>query len=217
MKRFQILILFLLSIRLIAQNQKAKFQFSDALLPVDSLLEKKFGSKKMNQIRKRSSLKVSILELQNSLKGTESPHNNSLLGICECHLMDGKLEIVNSVGFMSGIANVIEINISDQSYESKLHYRTDGIKMHKFNPNEEFIQNIVLPFKQSRLEISPDSKFTHLGIIKGRLTGETLVYYEQNDNEKGYKKLQKKVISTFECQLQDMNTLLLEIEKKNRN
>ncbi|MFK7773950.1 MAG: toxin-antitoxin system YwqK family antitoxin [Saprospiraceae bacterium] len=216
MKLFQISLLILLPISLLSQKAN-KFEIADSTINVKEIIRGEFGEKMIKQLEQLESIdspySYGIFQLDNILEEEETDQNNKFPGGCQCHMMMGKLEISNAVGFMAGIASVIEINLSDSTYQSNIHYNTDGMKTHKFNPEDEFIQDIVVLLKESKLEISPDSKFKNNRIIKGKLIGTTDKYYKQDYNNKGYKEIQTKVLSIFECKLQDYGQLMIEMEK----
>jgi hypothetical protein len=196
MKLFQIILLTLLPISLLSQEGN-RFEIANSVINVNEILREEFSGKMIKQIEQMSSMNspyfFGILELNNILP-KDKQEMEKVPGICQCHIIMGKLEIANSVGFMAGIASVIEINLSDSTYQSKIHYHTDGMKIHKFNPEDEFIEDIAILLKESKLEISPDSKFENDGIIKGRLIGTTGKYYEKDYNDKGYKEVKTKVL-----------------------
>ena len=150
-------------------------------------------------------------ELDNILDKKEDKKTEKLPGTCQCHMLMGKLEIANAVGFMAGIASVIEINIADSSYQSKILYITDGMKTHKFNPDDEFIEDIEVLLEESKLEISPDSKFENGKVIKGKLIGKSEKYYAQDYSGTGYKEIQTKVLSIFECKLEDYGQMMIDM------
>lgn len=216
MKLLQIILLILLPISLLSQEVN-KFEIADSIINVNEYLREEFGDEMMKQIEQMSSMNspysFGILELDNILETDENQEMEKVPGGCQCHMIMGKLEIANAVGFMAGIASVIEINLSDSTYQSKIHYHTDGMKTHKFNPDDEFIEDIAVLLKESKLEISPDSKFENNGIIKGKLIGKTDKYYEEDYNDKDYKEVQTKVLSIFECKLQDYGQMMIEMKK----
>ena len=215
MKLHQIIILIFLPISLIAQNGN-KFEIADSVINVKELLQEQFGDEIINQVKKMELLgspySYGILQLDNLLEKKPTRNNEKIPGGCQCNMIMGKLQISNAVGFMAGIASVIEINISDSTYQSRIHYNTDGARTHKFKQEDEFIKDIVVPLEKSKLEISPDSKFKHNGIIKGKLTGTSIKYLEDKHNGKGFKEIRTNVLSIFECKLEDYEQMMKEYE-----
>ncbi|SNR15691.1 hypothetical protein [Tenacibaculum jejuense] len=216
MKRSQILILFLFPLFVFTQQNTALFKLTKNSFDIDTLLQKEFGKNKMEQLKKMSLTSPAILSINNVLRSDYKQKSAKLLGLCECYFIDGKLEVINAVGFKTAIVSSIKVNLSEKTFESNLNYRTDGIEMHKFNPSDEFIKNITVPLQTSELEFTTDSKFEHLGIVKGKLKGKTVLFYEQDSSQKGYSAVQNEIISIFECQFKDYNKLIKEMEQKQK-
>lgn len=213
MKLLQISLLIFLPISLLAQEAN-KFEIADSIIDVREIMKADLGDEINQRIEAMQSMEgmysMGILELDNILDEKEEKMGK-LPGTCQCHMMMGKLQIANAIGFMAGIASVIEINILDSTYQSKIYYNTDGMKTHKFNPDDEFIEDIEIILEESKLEISPDSKFVNEGIIKGRLIGTSVKYYEKDYSDTGYKDTQMKVLSIFECKLEDYGQMMIDM------
>jgi hypothetical protein len=190
-----------------------KFEIADSIIDVKAIMKANFGDEMIQQMDALASMgglySMGILELNNIVDEKEEKMGKHP-GACQCHIMMGKLEIANAIGFMAGIASVIEVNLADSTYQSKIYFNTDGMKTHKFKPEDEFIQDIEVLLVNSRLEFSPDSKFEHNGIFKGRLIGTSVKYYEQDNSAKGYKEVQTKVHSIFECKLMDFEQMMID-------
>ena len=82
------------------------------------------------------------------------------------------------------------------------------MQTYKFNKEGEFITDIVVALERAKLEFSPDSKFEHDGILKGKLIGTSIKYYEKDNSSLGYKEIQTNVLSIFECKLTDYEKIL---------
>ncbi len=210
MKIFQVCLLILLSTYVFSQETN-KYKIANSIIDVKEIIKTDLGLEVFKEIEamnlSNSKYSVGILELDNILDGNEQKLGK-LLGGCQCHMMMGKLEIANAIGFMAGIASVIEINISDSTFKSTLSYNTDGMQTYKFNKEGEFITDIVVALERAKLEFSPDSKFEHDGILKGKLIGTSIKYYEKDNSSLGYKEIQTNVLSIFECKLTDYEKIL---------
>lgn len=140
-----------------------KFEIADSIIDVRAIMKTSFGDEVMQQTDALKSMgglySLGILELNNILDEKEEKIEK-IPGICQCHIMMGKLEIANAIGFMAGIASVIEVNLADSTYQSTIYFNTDGVKMHKFKPEDEFIKDIEVMLTKSRLEFSPRVVFT---------------------------------------------------------
>ena len=210
MKSFQVYLLILWSTYVFSQETN-KYKIANSIIDVKEIIKTDLGLEVFKEIEamnlSNSKYSVGILELDNILDGN-GQKLGKLLGGCQCHMMMGKLEIANAIGFMGGIASVIEINISDSTFKSTLSYNTDGMQTYKFNKEGEFITDIVVALERAKLEFSPDSKFEHDGILKGKLIGTSIKYYEKDNSSLGYKEIQTNVLSIFECKLTDYEKIL---------
>jgi len=195
-----------------------KLEVSDTIINVKKKLITELGDEMANRFAHLDSMKSKIsfglLSLENTLITNKKGNTHKLASMCQCRIIEGQLEIANAIGFMAGIANVIKIDISDSTYQTMLTYNTDGVKSHKFNPQDEFIEDIEVEIPKPKLILSQDSKFVHNATIKGILIGNTIDYYEQNNTQSGIEKVQMKVRSIFECKLIDYDKMLLEMKKK---
>jgi len=216
MKLSQTILLILLPICLLSQEGN-RFEITDSIINVNEILREKFGNERINQLEQLSSINSpyygGILELDNILQKEKNIEQEEIPGSCQCQIMKGKLEIANAIGFMAGILNIIEVNLSDSTYQSKIYYITDGAKTHKFKPEEDFIQDIEVRLETSRLEISPDSEFNNHGILKGKLVGTSIKYCEKDNSKTGYREIQTKILSIFECKIEDYDQMMIEMEE----
>ena len=164
MKIFQVCLLILLSTYVFSQETN-KYKIANSIIDVKEIIKTDLGLEVFKEIEamnlSNSKYSVGILELDNILDGN-GQKLGKLLGGCQCHMMMGKLEIANAIGFMAGIASVF----------------------------------------------SPDSKFEHDGILKGKLIGTSIKYYEKDNSSLGYKEIQTNVLSIFECKLTDYEKIL---------
>lgn len=217
----QISLVIILPFNLLSQEIN-KLTFLDSIIDVNKTLENEFGNEwfqQSGQINKHNSLGIlQFTDILNNSNEGQNYEGKKIPGVCQCYSIDGIVEISNAIGFMAGIGNIININLEDSTYYSRIVYHTDGAKIHKNKPEEDFIESIQIILQSSKLEISPDSNFKHNGIIKGRIIGESYKYYERDNSDIGYKKVKTKVFSIFECQIEDVNTLLkIEQEKTKKD
>lgn len=222
--KLKIVILMLLIPLLLTAQERKRFALSDTVIPVNKILKKEFKGEKLKQIEQMESLKDSpysfgILEIENILalgEGNSKMYGQKILSSCQCHMILDTIEIANAFGFQSGVASIIKIHLPDSNFQSVLYHITDGVKEHKHNEGEEFIEDIVVELNDEYLEISPDSEFRHNGIIKGKLIGTSKNYYERDVTASGYKKVQTRVLSVFKCKLLDFTKEATEYERKRK-
>ena len=198
-----------------------KFLVSDSVTNVKSVLIQQFGQEIEERIKETESLSgnftYAYLELEDILGEESATEKNAIKspGGCNCFKRHSIIYISNFIGFMAGLNNLIQINPGDSTYSSKLIYHTDGEKSHRLTEAGEYVENIEVEIEKSTLFIAEDSEFEQNGRISGKFIGTTVSYYEKDHSPKGYKKIQTKVLSVFECIMEDYNQKLLEIEKIN--
>ena len=199
-----------------------KLMVSDSVINVKSILIEELGQEMKERIKDTEAFNgnftYAYLELENTLRDELEGEKraNKIPGGCNCFKREDTIYISNFIGLMAGLNNLIQINFDDSTYTSKLIYQTDGEKSHKLTEAGEFVENIELEIKNSSLLIAADSEFEHNKRIAGKFIGTTVKYYEQDNSPKGFKEVQTKVLSIFECNLEDYNQRLLEMEPMNK-
>lgn len=188
-----------------------KFERLDSILNVNRILEEEFGKEMMSEMEKMSfegnPYSYGLSGFAPVTEEHKIPKWHKVFSMCRCDIRGNKLEIAIAFGLMSGIATVIEIDLADSTYQAHLHYSTDGVKSHKLKIEDQFIENLVVPLRNTELEISSDSFFEHQKSVKGRLIGTTEKHYQTaGRTQNGYKEIEAKVLSIFECNVVDFDS-----------
>lgn len=214
------LFIFLILPATLISQELNSFVEADTTIEVQELVIQEFGEELSNLLSFDTignPYRPGILEVKNLLESKVNKNNNSqsrFIAICQCQMDSGKITLTQSIGFMSGLAIITEINLTDSTYFSIMAHHTDGVKVHKFFPEEEFIADIEVPLNETTLVLSPNLKFSDGSSITGKLTGTSQTYLEHAYTGKGYTEVQDRVVSVFECKLEDWENIRLQMEKR---
>lgn len=214
------LFIFLVLPATLISQELSSFVEADTTIEVQELVIQEFGEELSNLLSFDTignPYRPGILEVKNLLESKVNKKNSSqsrFIAICQCQMDSGKVILTQSIGFMSGVAIITEINLTDSTYFSIMAHHTDGVKGHKFFPEDKFIADIEVSFHETTLVLSPGSEFSDGANISGKFTGTTQTYLEDAYTEKGSAEVQDRIVSLFECKLEDWDTIRLQMEKK---
>lgn len=188
----------------------SKLLISKKVINVKALVEKAFGPalEKRNAAKKEmfgaaTELEnYGIFELRYLLDTSQHTEPIKVLSKAYCELLNGEISISNAIGLKMAVGHTITLKSKGKAYQAQFFHYTDKVKMHKFRPEDDFIEDIMVDFSQVTLELSPDSKLKPGGIIKGRLEGTTIPYYEIDGLGPNFKPIQFQIRSVFECRLE---------------
>ncbi len=188
----------------------SKLLISKKVINVKSLVEEAFGP----QLEKRHAAEkemfgtvieleyYGILEFRNLFDTTQQTKATKVLSNAYCELLNGEISISNAISLKMAVGHTITLKPKGKTYQAQFFHYTNEVKMHKFRPEDDFIEDISVDFSQVTLELSPDSSLKPGGIIKGRLEGTTIPYYEKDGLGPNFKPIQFEIRSVFECPLQ---------------
>lgn len=214
-------ILYIISLpdRVHAQNPqkidwiKHDFNFQDSM-------KTQFGNGVIKEMDKMSSnlefFSLGLLQLSSPEIQKENTREDIFRGSCLCLLENDTLQVSNAIGFMAGIASVTKINTRTKLADSYIQLNSDGEKSDRLRWEDEYVADLKIPYIDYQVEILKKSRFSHGEFVSGRITGETVKYYNKSYSGKQDKELSLIVKSIFQCKVIEPSKIELELKRMNK-